>query len=131
MNENIRNKFEALVSAITFDIKQRIVTALNGAEIAAADKAVSQDKPAPAKPVVRRKVASKVRSAQKTDVKAVAERFLAHVRKHPGLRAEQVMEAIGQTENSRRLMPQIREELGTQVKTKGQRRGMTYFVKGA
>lgn len=132
MNENIRNKFEALVGAITWDIKQRIITAINTSEsVATAECArVVESVTVPVKAPVKKASNGGVRSAVKPDVKAVADQFLAHVRKNPGLRAEQVMEAIGQSQNSRRMMPQIREELGSQVKTKGQRRGTTYFVKG-
>lgn len=52
--------------------------------------------------------------------------FLAYVRKHPGLRAEEVAKGLG----AKKLpMVAIRNALGKKLKTKGARRGMRYWVR--
>jgi hypothetical protein len=120
----------ALIGAITIDIKGKVLQAIGGSDAeptaapSASARAVKRRvRPASAKPVAAKKASG--------DTAAVAAKFLEHVKRHPGLRAEQVMEAIGASKDSRRLMPKIREVIGKEIKTKGRRRGMTYYVKGA
>jgi hypothetical protein len=54
-----------------------------------------------------------------------ADALLEHVRKHPGQRGEQIATALGIDTNA--LRPVMHELIdGRKVKTKGQRRGMSY-----
>ena len=120
----------ALIGAITIDIKDKVMRAIGGGDMdpkptrAAPHRAAKRSvRPASVKPVAVKKAGG--------DTAAVAAKFLEHVKRNPGLRAEQVMEAIGASKDSRRLMPKIREVIGKEIKTKGRRRGMTYYVKVA
>lgn len=58
-------------------------------------------------------------------VDAMSERLLAHVKKHPGQRGDQIAKAMRSDVKTIRL-PMKKLIAARKVKTKGQRRGMTY-----
>jgi hypothetical protein len=69
--------------------------------------------------------ASGRRSAQ--DVEQMAEMLLAHVKKNPGQRGEQIAESL-RTDTKTMRLPMQKLIADKKVKTRGNRRGMTYFA---
>lgn len=65
------------------------------------------------------------RSSEEVDSYAV--KILEYVKKHPGLRGEQLSAALKTDTKSLRL-PMLKLIAAKKVKTKGQRRGTSYFV---
>lgn len=64
------------------------------------------------------------RSAE--DIDAMGKKLLAYVTKHPGQRGEQIAKALG-TDVGKMRKPM--KSLGYLIRTKGKRRGTTYFAK--
>jgi hypothetical protein len=62
-----------------------------------------------------------------SDLDALASRFVAHVKAHPGLRIEQINKQLGTTTDA--LALPIRKLIASgAIATKGQKRSTTYFV---
>ena len=68
------------------------------------------------------------RSAE--DVKAMGEALIAHVKANPGHRGEQIAAALRTDVNTIRL-PMQALSAAKKITTRGQRRGMQYFVPGS
>lgn len=64
------------------------------------------------------------RSAE--DIEAMGKKLLAYVTKHPGQRGEQIAKALGTDVGT---MRKPMKSLGYLIRTKGKRRGTTYFAK--
>jgi phage shock protein A len=60
-------------------------------------------------------------------VEQMGETLLAHIKKNPGQRGEQIAQVLGTDTKSMRL-PMQKLIAGKLVKTKGQKRGMTYYA---
>lgn len=60
------------------------------------------------------------------DIQAVADKFAAFVKKNPGLRIEQINQAIG-TSTKDLAVPVRRLIAAKRVKTKGEKRATTYY----
>lgn len=63
-----------------------------------------------------------------SDLAAMSDRLLAHVKSNPGQRGEQIAAALG-TDVSTMRLPMQKLITGKKVKVKGQRRGTKYFAK--
>jgi hypothetical protein len=77
------------------------------------------------KGVVRMKRGGKRTAA---DLEAFSDQLLAHVKKNPGARGEQIAAALGTDVGTMRL-PMQKLIAGKKVKVKGQRRGTMYFAR--
>lgn len=85
--------------------------------------------PAPAaKPAIKPIRKGTRRSAE--DVQAMGESLLAHVKANPGQRGEQIAAAMKSDVGTIRL-PMKALIAAKKITTRGQRRGMTYYVAGA
>jgi hypothetical protein len=74
---------------------------------------------------VGRRASRRAGKRSQEQVGAAAEKVLAFVKKNPGLRGEQISKAMRTDTNSIRL-PMQKLIADKKIKTKGQRRGMTY-----
>jgi hypothetical protein len=87
--------------------------------------------PAPMKAPTSPKTEARPKYHRRTpeEIAEGASKVLAVLRKHPdGLRSEQIREAVGCEASE---LPRYLAELGSQIRSKGQKRGTTYFVKPA
>ena len=84
--------------------------------------------PAPLGAKRGRKASKDPRKWTKETLAKLTDDFLAHVKKHPGQRSEEIAAALSY---SKLPMPAIRAALGKKLILKGKRRGTRYFARGA
>lgn len=125
MNQKVNQALAALVSAIQAEVRENIMAALGNlkAERATGDNSVTEDGDEPGEPRQRR--TRRTRTSGKK-LAALADAFLAFVKKNPQCKAEDIREGIGATTAQ---MPRLRALLEGKIKTKGEKRAMRYSVK--
>lgn len=119
---NIQAALDSLVDAIRSELRQEFLSALGGAPPAkrGARKAVRAAAPA------RAKARSKGAKRTPEELEALTKNVLAHIKRSPGQRVEQIAAALGTTTKELAL-PIIK--LGKALKTQGQRRGTKYSAR--
>lgn len=121
---NIQGALDALVDAIRSELRMEFLSALGGAQPPA--RGGGARKPgraaAPARPKARAKGAKRTPD----ELEALTKNVLAHIKRNPGQRVEQIAAALG-TSTKELALPIIK--LGKALKTQGQRRGTKYSAR--
>ncbi len=121
----IENFVAELSAALSEASHNAIALALGGGQPAAVS-----GKARTAKPAKVAKVAKRAKGAKRTadELTELTSSLLAHVKRHPGLRIEQIGEALGLTTKDLAL-PAKKLIAEKKLSTKGQKRATTYFAK--
>ena len=120
----IQAALDALVDAIRSELRMEFLSALGGAEPSArrGDARKPGRTPAPARMKTRAKGAKRTPD----ELEALTKNVLAHIKRNPGQRVEQIAAALG-TSTKELALPIIK--LGKALKTQGQRRGTKYSAR--
>src|SRR5258706_1059650 len=119
----IQTALDTLVEAIRAELRQEFLSVLGGAQPAArrgGRRALAGASP--------RMVKARVKGAKRRpeELEALTKNVLAHIKKNPGQRVEQIAAALG-TSTKELALPIIK--LGKALKTQGQRRGTKYTAR--
>jgi len=120
----IENFVTELSAALAEASHSAIALALGGGQSPAPSRARGSNGAKAAKPAKRAKGGK--RTAEELD--QLTGSLLAHVKRHPGLRIEQIGQALGLTTKDLAL-PAKKLIAEKKISTKGQRRATTYFPK--
>lgn len=120
----IRDCIDSFVADVTLLVKR--------AALESVQDALSEGSPAARRGVRRRgRPAGKGRRGRRSsaDLEAISSSVLAHVKSNPGQRLEQIAKALNRP-TSILKRPVAKLVAAKQLKTKGQKRGMTYTLSG-
>lgn len=126
LDSKIQDLLESFASQLTQIVKQ---TALEHVEVALGSVGGSPARKAPKVTIRMGSAARKSKGAKRNseEIGALQEELLAYLKKNPGHRGEQISAAL-KTDTKTIRLPLKALIQAKKVKTKGQRRGMTYFV---
>ncbi len=120
----VQAALDTLIEAIRAELREEFLSALGGSSSApkrAGRKASRGVSPAP-----RAKARGKGAKRTPEELETLTNNVLAHIKKNPGQRAEQIAAALG-TSTKELALPIIK--LGKALKTQGQRRGTKYSAR--
>jgi hypothetical protein len=123
---SVQAALDTLIEAIRSELREEFLSALGGSG-SAPKRGVRRAKRAAAGVALQPK-AGRAKGAKRTpeELEALTKNVLAHIKKNPGQRVEQIAEALGTTTKELAL-PIIK--LGKALKTQGQRRGTKYTAR--
>jgi hypothetical protein len=122
---SVQAALDTLIEAIRSELREEFLSALGGSGPAAKrGGGKARRRPTSAAP----RAAARAKGAKRTpdELEALTNNVLAHIKKNPGQRVEQIAEALGTTTKELAL-PIIK--LGKALKTQGQRRGTKYTAR--
>jgi hypothetical protein len=136
MPNNAQSEIRSLIETFATNLEalsrraalEQVLASLGGAISAPAKRGPGRPKGSGAKQTRIKKSKGGRRSAAESA--GQGEALLAHVTNNPGQRGEQIAKALGTDVGTMRL-PMKKLIAAKKVKTRGQRRGMTYFAAGA
>lgn len=126
LDGKIQELLESFASQLTQIVKE---TALEHVEVALGSVGGAPARKAPKVTIRMGSAARKPKGAKRSsdEIGAMQEELLAYLKKNPGHRGEQISAALKTDTKTIRLPLKALVE-ARKVKTKGQRRGMTYFA---
>lgn len=122
---SVQAALDTLIEAIRSELREEFLSALGGSG-SAPKRGGRGVKRAAAPAAPRAKARAKGAKRTPEELEALTKNVLAHIKKNPGLRVEQIAEALGTTTKELAL-PIIK--LGKALKTQGQRRGTKYTAR--
>ena len=124
---SVQAALDTLIEAIRSELREEFLSALGG-NGSAPKRGSSKARRTAASAAPRAKAKARAKGAKRTpeELEALTNNVLAHIKKNPGLRVEQIAEALGTTTKELAL-PIIK--LGKALKTQGQRRGTKYTAR--
>jgi hypothetical protein len=120
----IQAALDALVEAIRSELRMEFLSALGGTEPPA--RRGEARKPGRVTAPARMKARAKGAKRTPDELEALTKNVLAHIKRNPGQRVEQIAAALG-TSTKELALPIIK--LGKALKTQGQRRGTKYTAR--
>lgn len=126
LDSKIQDLLESFASQLTQIVKE---TALEHVEVALGSVGAAPSRKAPKVTIRMGSAARRSKGAKRSsdEIGALQEQLLAYLKKNPGHRGEQISAAL-KTDTKTIRLPLKALVQAKKVKTKGQRRGMTYFV---
>ena len=122
LNALVQEFTNSLTLAVRRSVLEQVLAALGG------NGAQTVGKRGPGRPAGKARVPRAARSGKRTpeQVEQMGQKLLSYVKAKPGLRADQLARVFHSDVKTIRL-PMQRLLAAKKVKTKGQRRGMTYY----
>jgi len=122
----VQAALDTLIEAIRAELREEFLSALGGPSSAPKRGRRKATRSAAVSAVPRAKARGKGAKRTPEELEALIKSVLAHVKKNPGQRVEQIAAALG-TSTKELALPIIK--LGKALKTQGQRRGTKYTAR--
>jgi hypothetical protein len=122
----VQAALDTLIDAIRSELREEFLSALGGSAPAPRRAGRKAARSGGASAAPRAKARAKGAKRTPEELEALTKNVLAHIKKNPGLRVEQIAAALG-TSTKELALPIIK--LGKALKTQGQRRGTKYTAR--
>jgi hypothetical protein len=122
---SVQAALDTLIEAIRSELREEFLSALGGSGSAPKRGGGRAKRSAPSA-APRAKARAKGAKRTPEELEELTKNVLAHIKKNPGQRVEQIAEALG-TSTKELALPIIK--LGKALKTQGQRRGTKYTAR--
>lgn len=122
----VQAALDTLIEAIRAELREEFLSALGGPSAAPKRGRRKATRGAAPSAAPRAKARSKGAKRTPEELEELTKGVLAHIKKNPGQRVEQIAAALG-TSTKELALPIIK--LGKALKTQGQRRGTKYSVR--
>jgi hypothetical protein len=122
---SVQAALDSLIEAIRSELREEFLSALGGSG-PAPKRGGGKVRRSATSAAPRAKARAKGAKRTPEELEALTSNVLAHIKKNPGQRVEQIAEALG-TSTKELALPIIK--LGKALKTQGQRRGTKYTAR--